>query len=409
MKDLFQKCYEPGGYFPLLREARDRYFVLPKLDGRPGPHMAFAGKPVIQWTLNNYLGLAARPELTEAAADAARRWGISAPMGSRFLTGNTELHERLERRLAAFCGTESSVLFNYGYLGVLGTVQALVDRADVVVVDALAHASMMDAAAGVRGWIPFRHNDLDSLENALQRARRRHAGGVLVMVEGVYGMTGDLADLPGIIEVTRRHGARLFVDDAHGCGAIGPGGRGVAHHFGVQKDVDIYFSTFAKSFAAIGGFAAVTDPVAEYLRYNVRTQIFAKSLPLVIVEVLLKTLDIIESEPALLDRLWRNTRALQDGLRNAGFSLGNTQSAVTPIYLGSDDPRFAMKVVRRMRDEGIFISAVTHPVVPKGVVLCRLIPTAAHTEEDIARTIQAFVDMREVFNPVPVAAAALAE
>jgi glycine C-acetyltransferase len=404
MKDLFQKCYEPGGYFSILREMRDRYYVMPKLEGLPGRAMTFEGRPVIQWTLNNYLGLAERPELIEAATEAARRWGIGAPMGSRFLTGNTDLHERLEARLAARCGRESAVLFNYGYLGVLGTVQALVGKGDVVVIDALALASMMDAAFGVRGWIPFRHNDLDSLEKALQRARRTHAGGVLVMVEGVYGMTGDLADLPGIIAVARRYGARVFVDDAHGWGAIGPQGKGTAHHFGVQDQVDIHFGTFAKSMAAIGGFAAMADPVAEYLRYNMRTQIFAKSLPLVIVEVVLKALDIVEREPQLYDRLWANVRKLQDGLRVAGFNLGNTQSAITPVYLGSDDPRFAMKIVRLMREKGIFISAVTHPVVPKGVVLCRMVPTASHTDEDIERTIQAFVEARAVFGEVAVTA-----
>jgi glycine C-acetyltransferase len=319
-------------------------------------------------------------------------------MGSRFLTGNTDLHEELERRLARYVGKESAVLFNYGYLGVLGTVQALVDKGDAVVIDSLAHASMMDAAFAVREMIPFRHNDLEALEKALQRATRDRAGGVLVMLEGVYGMSGDLADLPGIIPIAKRYGARVFLDDAHGLGSIGPNGRGTGHKHGMQDEVDVYFSTFAKSFAAIGGFSAVADPVAEYLRYNVRTQIFAKSLPLVVVEVLLKTLEIIESEPQLYNKLWENTRKLQDGLRNEGFNLGNTQSAITPVYLPSDDPYFAMKIVRTMRaDKGIFISAVTHPVVPKGIVLCRLVPTAAHTDEDIERTIRAFTEIRDQF------------
>lgn len=395
MKDLFHKCHGAGGYFSMLRETRNRYFVMPKLDGRPAAHMSFEGRPVIQWTLNNYLSLADRPELLATATAAAARWGIGTPMGSRFLTGNTDRHEELERRLSAFIGTEAAVLFNYGYLGVLGVAQALVDKGDVIVIDALAHASMMDAAFAASEWIPFRHNDLASLDKALRRATREREGGVLVMTEGVFGMTGDFAALPGIVELTQRYGARLFVDDAHGYAVVGPNGRGTAAHFGVERDIDIYFGTFAKSFAAIGGFAALADPVAEYLRYNVRTQIFAKSLPLVVVEVVLKALDIIESEPQLFDRLWTITRLLQDSLRAAGFDLGDTQSPITPVYLPSPDPAVAMQVVRNMRDKGIFISAVSYPVVPKGTILCRMVPTVAHSEEDVVETVRAFVQMRD--------------
>jgi glycine C-acetyltransferase len=395
MKDLFHKCHHAAGYFSMLRAVRDRYFVMPKLEGRPAAHMSFEGRPVIQWTLNNYLSLADRPEIIATATDAAARWGVGTPMGSRFLTGNTDRHEELERRLSAFIGTEAAVLFNYGYLGVLGVAQALVEKGDVIVIDSLAHASMMDAAFAADEWIPFRHNDLASLDKALQRATRDREGGVLVMTEGVFGMTGDFADLPGIVELTRRYGARLFVDDAHGCAVVGPNGRGTPAHFGLQRDIDIYFGTFAKSFAAIGGFAALADPVAEYLRYNVRTQIFAKSLPLVVVEAVLKALDIIESEPHLFDRLWTITRLLQGSLRAAGFDLGNTQSPITPVYLPSPDPAVAMQVVRNMRDKGIFISAVAYPVVPKGTILCRLVPTVAHTEEDVVETVRAFVQMRD--------------
>jgi glycine C-acetyltransferase len=270
-----------------------------------------------------------------------------------------------------------------------------VDKTDLIVIDSLAHASMMDAAFSANGWIPFRHNDLASLDKALQRATRAREGGVLVMTEGVFGMTGELAALPGIVELTRQYGARVFVDDAHGCAVVGPHGRGTAAHFGVQPDIDVYFGTFAKSFAAIGAFAALADPVAEYLRYNARTQIFAKSLPLVIVEVVLKALDIIEAEPELFDRLWVITRLLQDSLRAEGFNLGRTESPITPVYLPSADPAVAMQVVRNMRERGIFISAVTYPVVPKGTVLCRLVPTVAHTEADVADTVHAFVQMRD--------------
>jgi len=396
MRDLFVKCTEDGGYFAPLRKMRDRYFTLPRLDGPPGHAMTFEGKPVVQWSINNYLGFAERPELIEAAREAAGKWGIGAPMGSRSMTGNTTRHEELEARLAAFFKKEAAVLFNYGYLGVLGTVASLVDRDDIVVIDALSHASMMDAASATKEFIPFKHNHMPSLDTALRRASRDRKGGVLIMVEGVYGMTGDLADLPAIVELKRKYGARLFVDDAHGVGSMGPFGKGTGHHFGVQEDIDIYFGTFAKAFAAIGGFSVQDDVVAEYLRYNTRSQIFAKSLPRVVVEVLHRALDIMTTELELYDKLWSNARKLQSRLREFGFDLGNTQSPITPVYLPSDDVETAMKVVAKMRSEkGIFISAVTYPVVPRGVLLCRLVPTVNHTDEDIARTVQAFREVRD--------------
>ena len=396
VKDLFAKCHEDGGYFPMLRMARDRYYCLPKLDSPPGRTMTFRGRKVIQWAINNYLGLAERPELIEVATEAAARWGIGAPMGSRFMTGNTDQHEALEAALSRFFAKPSTVLFNYGYLGVLGTVSSLVAKEDIIVIDRQSHASMMDAAFSSHRFLPFRHNDLESLERSLKRASRDCRGGILVMVEGVYGMTGDLADLPGIIALKDRYGARLFVDDAHGVGSIGPGGRGTGVHLGVQQGVDISFGTFAKAFAAIGGFACADEPVTEYIRYNARSQIFAKSLPLVVVAVLLKALEIIEREPELVERLWSNARKLQHGLRELGFELGNTQSAITPVYLPLDGVDAAMKIVSKMRDEkGVFISAVMYPVVPMGVVLCRLVPSASHTDEDIALTLKAFAEARD--------------
>lgn len=396
MIDLFAKCSEPGGYFSELRQERDRYFSHTLLEGQPGRSMRFQGREVIQWAVNDYLGLASRPELIRCAAEAAARWGVSAPMGSRFLTGNTERHEALERRLATFAGKEGAVLFNYGYLGVLGTVGALVQRGDVIVIDKLAHACMMDAALATHDFVPFNHNDMASLEKALQRASRDRDGGVLIMVEGVYGMTGDLADLPGIIALKERYGARLFVDDAHGFGTMGPDGRGTPAHQGVADGVDVYFGTFAKAFAAIGGFSAGTEPVTEYIRYNARSQIFAKSLPMVIVETLHETLDILEREHAqLLARLWSNAKKLQSGLVELGYFIGATQSPITPVYIPLGTVAMARTVIQAMRDKGIFISGVTYPVVPKGVVLCRLIPTAAHTDEDIAVTLRAFAELRD--------------
>lgn len=396
MIDIFAKCAAPGGYFSELREERDRYFSHAMLEGQPGRVMRFEGREVVQWAVNDYLGLASRPELIARAAEAAARWGISAPMGSRFLTGNTERHEALERRLAKIAGKESAVLFNYGYLGVLGTVGALVQRGDVIVIDKLAHACMMDAALATHEFVPFNHNDMASLEKALQRATRDRDGGVLVMVEGVYGMTGDLADLPGIIALTEKYGARLFIDDAHGFGTMGPDGSGTPAHQGVADRVDVYFGTFAKAFAAIGGFAAGAEPVMEYVRYNARSQIFAKSLPLVVVETLHATLDILEREHTeLLARLWANARKLQSGLVELGYFIGGTQSPITPVYIPLGTVEMARTIIRAMRDKGIFISGVTYPVVPKGVVLCRLIPTAAHTDEDIARTLRAFAELRD--------------
>lgn len=396
MKDIFAKCSEDGGYFSYFRMQRDRYFALPIIEGMPGPRMRFQGRPVIQWAINNYLGLASRPELIERANEAAARWGVGAPMGARFMTGNTERHVELERRLANFSGKESAILFNYGYLGVIGTVTSMIGKDDVIVIDKLSHASMMDAAFSTRQFIPFQHNDMHSLERALKRATRDREGGVLVMAEGVYGMTGDLADLPGIVELKKRYAARLYVDDAHGFGVMGEGGKGTGVHFGVQEEIDIYFGTFAKAFAAIGGFSSGQDQVVEYIRYNARTQIFAKSLPMVIVEVLLKTLDIIESEHDLFTRLWSNTRKLQNGLRELGFNLGKTQSPVTPVYVPANDVETGMRFIHKMRDEkGIFVSGVVYPVVPKGVVLCRMIPTAAHTDEDIELTLKAFREVRD--------------
>ncbi len=396
MKDLFTKCGEEGGYFSYFRMQRDRYFALPLLEGMPGPRMRFQGREVIQWAINNYLGLASRPELIETAREAAARWGVGSPMGARFMTGNTERHVELERRLAHYSGKQSAILFNYGYLGVLGTVTSLIGKDDVIVIDKLAHASMMDAAFSTRQFIPFQHNDMTSLERALKRATRNREGGVLVMAEGVYGMTGDLADLPGIVELKKKYGARLYVDDAHGFGVMGEEGKGTGVHLGVQDEIDIYFGTFAKAFAAIGGFSSAPDDVIEYIRYNARTQIFAKSLPMVVVEVLIKAMDIVETEPAIFATLWENTRKLQSGLRELGYNLGNTQSPVTPVYVPANDVETGMKFIHKMRDEkGIFISGVMYPVVPKGVVLCRMIPTASHTDEDIDITLKAFRDVRD--------------
>jgi glycine C-acetyltransferase len=399
MSDIFAKCRTDGGYFGAFRAGRDMYFTQPVLDGPPGPRMKFRGKEVIVWAINNYLGIAGRRELATAAGEALERFGPSAPMGSRMLTGNTEEHIELERRLAAFCRKPASILFNYGYLGVLGTVSALVGREDTVVIDSLSHASMIDAtvlASAGRRFRPYKHNDMDDLESHLRAADKDRKGGILVVTEGVFGMKGNCARLADICDLKDRHGARLFVDDAHGFGVMGEGGRGTGEHLGVQDRIDLYFGTFAKAFAAIGGVTAGAADVVEWVRYNARTNVFAKALPMVYVKTVEKALSIVESEPELRERMWRITRLLQSGLVELGFDIGDTESPITPVYVIAGDEKTAMAMISMLREDyGVFVSGVTFPVVPRGVVLFRMIPTAAHSEEDVQRTVSAFRQMRD--------------
>ena len=401
MTDLFAKCHGDGGYFGQFRAAGDRYFSQPILDSAPGPHMVFGGRPVIMWSVNSYLGLTGNDRIRARAQAALARYGTWSPMGSRMLTGNTHAHVALEERLAAYCGKQAAVLFNYGYLGVVGTISALIGPQDEVIIDKLSHASMIDgtvlAMAG-RRFRPFRHNDLDSLERQLAASAKRERGGTLVVVEGVYGMRGDLADLPGICALAKRYGARVYVDDAHGFGVMGATGRGTGEHFGVRDEIDLYFGTFAKAFAAIGGVTAGDPEVCDYVRYNARTNVFAKSLPMIYVEALDATLDEIEAHPEYRERLWRIARLLQDGLRELGFDLGDTESPITPVYVPTGQEETGMAIMRTLRDRyGIFCSGVTYPVTPRGVHLYRMIPTAAHTEEDVAVTLAAFKAIRDGF------------
>ena len=401
MTDLFAKCHGDGGYFGQFRAAGDRYFSQPILDTGPGPHMEFGGRPVIMWSVNSYLGLTGNRRIRERAQAALARYGTWSPMGSRMLTGNTHAHVALEERLAGYCGKPAAVLFNYGYLGVVGTISALIGPHDEVIIDKLSHASMIDgtvlAMAG-RRFRPFRHNDLDSLERQLSASAKRERGGALVVVEGVYGMRGDLADLPGICALAKRYGARVYVDDAHGFGVMGATGRGTGEHFGVRDEIDLYFGTFAKAFAAIGGVTAGDPAVCDYVRYNARTNVFAKSLPMIYVEALDATLDEIESHPEYRERMWHIARLLQDGLRELGFDLGDTASPITPVYVPTGQEETGMAIMRTLRDRyGIFCSGVTYPVTPRGVHLYRMIPTAAHTEEDVAVTLAAFKAIRDQF------------
>lgn len=398
MTDLFEKCRGDGGYFGRYRAAGDKYVVQPLLDSPPGPHMESGGRRVIMWGINSYLGLTGNPRIKAAALAAVRRHSTSAPMGSRLLTGNTSRHEALERRLADYCGKPDAVLFNYGYLGVMGTISALIGPADEVVIDKLSHASMIDgtilAMAG-RRFRPFRHNDMDSLEQQLRAARSRSRGGILIVAEGVYGMRGDLADLPAISALARQYGARVFIDDAHGFGVMGPGGRGTAEHFGVQDEIDLYFGTFAKAFAAIGGVTAGAPEVIDYVRFNARPHVFAKAMPLLYVDVLDATLTEILAHPEYRARMWRNARRLQRGLVELGYSIGDTQSPITPVYVRSGQETARAIMVMLREDYGVFLSGVTYPVVPRGINLFRMIPTALHSDEDVDATLTAFAEIRE--------------
>jgi glycine C-acetyltransferase len=397
--DLFAKCEGDGGYFGAFRVQRDEYFSQPILEGPPGARMRFNGKDVIVWSLNNYLGLAGHERIRRAARAAVEEFGTAMPMGSRLLTGNTPLHVSLEERLARFCRKPAALVFNYGYLGVLGTMAALVQRGDHVVIDSLSHASIVDGAVLASDGRPFRvfrHNDMDSLEAQLRTAREENTGGILIVTEGVFGMGGDLAPLPSLCRLSRQYGARLLVDDAHGFGVMGAGGRGTGEHFHVQGQLDLYFGTFAKAFAAIGGVTAGDERVVDYVRYNARPHVFAKSLPLVFVAAIAAALQMIEQGAVLRRRMWRVARRLQRGLADLGFDIGRTQSPITPVYVPAGSESTCLAMMRMLRDDyGVFVSGVTYPVVPAGTLLLRLIPTAVHTAEDVDRTLAAFRSTRD--------------
>jgi glycine C-acetyltransferase len=397
--DLFDKCLTDSGYFGSFRIRQDGYFTQPVLGGIPGPRMTFEGKEVIMWAINNYIGLANNQELKEVARQSLEKWGTFTPMGSRMLTGNTEKHIALEQKLAQFLQKPAAILFNYGYLGVIGTISGLVGSNDQVIVDRLSHASMIDAAMLAtygRRFRTFQHNDMEDLEQQLSEANRNRRGGVLIVTEGVFGMRGDLADLKGICDLNEKYQARLLVDDAHGFGVMGENGRGLGEHFGVQDRIDLYFGTFAKAFTAIGGVTAGEKAPVDYIRYNARTQVFAKSIPMVFVDVLSASLDTIINRPDLRENMWHIARLLQNGLVELGYDIGDTQSPITPVYVPAGDEETGMGMIRMLREDyGVFVSGVVYPVVPKGVALFRMIPTASHTEEDVARTLEAFKNLRD--------------
>lgn len=395
--DVFSKCAGDGGSFGRLRAAGDSYFTRPTLSLHPGPRMEYGGRPVVMWSVNNYIGLAGHPEIAAVAREALEAYGLHSPMGSRMMSGTTDLHLAFESELADFARKEAAILFNYGYMGVTGTIESLLGPEDTVIIDKLSHACIVDGAqASQARMLVFRHNNLDSLETALKRANKDRKGGVLVCCEGTYGMTGDIADLRGICDLKDRYDARLFVDDAHGCGVFGEEGRGLADHLGVQDRVDLYFGTFAKAFASIGGFTAGPAAVVDWIRYNARTQVFAKSLPLVYVEALRKTLKLLRGADEARDRMWRISARLKSGLRDLGFTVGPGDSPICAVFVNSTDPeRTGMESIQFLRERGVFVSAVVYPVIPPGLLMYRMIPTAAHSEKDVEDTLPAFRALRD--------------
>lgn len=392
--DLFAKLRNNRGPLGKYSHMAHGYYTFPKLEGEIGPRMKFQGKDVLVWSLNNYLGLANHPEVREADAAAAAEFGMAYPMGARMMSGETKYHEQLDRELADFVCKEDCMLLNYGYQGILSVIDALLSRHDAVVYDKDNHACIYDAIRmHVGPRFAFEHNDIESFRKQMDKAVReteKTGGGILVVTEGVFGMRGEQGIIKEIVACRKDYDFRLIIDDAHGFGVLGPNGRGAAEDQGCMDEVDLYFSTFAKSMAGIGAFVAGDKDIIDYLRYNTRSQIFAKSLPLPMVIGGLKRLELLRNHPELRQKLWDNVKLLQDGLLEAGFDIGNTGACVTPVYMKGTVGE-AVALVRDLRENyGIFCSIVVYPVVPKGVILLRLIPTAVHTREDIEETLTAF-------------------
>ncbi len=399
MKDLFDRILANKGPLGKWADQAEGYFVFPKLEGPISNRMKFQGKEVITWSVNDYLGLANHPEVREVDAQAAAEYGSAYPMGARMLSGHTELHEQLENELAAFVDKEAAYLLNFGYQGILSTIDTLVSKNDVIVYDVDAHACIID---GVRLHLgkrfTYKHNNVESLEKNLVRATKvaeQTGGGILVISEGVFGLRGEQGRLKEIAALKDKYNFRFLVDDAHGFGTLGNNGAGAGVEQGIQDEIDVYFATFAKSMASTGAFIAADREIINFLKYNMRSQMFAKSLQMVLVKGALKRLDMLRNRLEIKDKLWENVDALQSGLKKRGFDIGSTQSCVTPVYLKGSIPE-AMVLVRDLRENfGIFCSIVVYPVIPKGLILLRLIPTASHNLEDVAITLEAFSSIRE--------------
>jgi glycine C-acetyltransferase len=401
--DIFDKINKNRGPLGQYQKIAHGYFMFPKLEGEIKPKMVFRGKEVLIWSLNNYLGLANHPEIRKADADAAREWGLAYPMGARMMSGQTSKHEELEGQLADFVGKEDAFLLNYGYQGMVSIIQSLTNRHDVVVFDSESHACIIDGiwlhkAAGGKSFM-FPHNDIKKCELMLERATKivnESDGGILVITEGVFGMAGDLGKLKDIVELKKKFKFRILVDDAHGFGTMGATGAGTGEHYGVQNEIDLYFSTFAKAMAGIGAFVAGNEDVVNFLRYNMRSQTYAKSLPMPMVIGALKRLELLKSRAELRENLWKIVNALQKGLKEKGFNLGNTESPVTPVFLSGITLQETTNLVMDLRENyHVFCSIVIYPVVPKDVVMLRIIPTAVHTLENVDYTIKAFSEIHE--------------
>ena len=397
--DIFNKATQNMGPLGQYADRIHGYFAFPKLEGEISNRMKFRGKEKLVWSLNNYLGLANHPEVRKADTEATEKYGLALPMGARMMSGQTDLHEQLERELAAFVGKEAAYLLNYGYQGMVSIIDSLVDRKDVIVYDSESHACIID---GLRMHIGkrfvFPHNNIENLKKQLERATRvasETGGGILVITEGVFGMSGDLGRLDEIVALKKQYNFRLLVDDAHGFGTMGKTGAGVGEHLGVNDEIDVYFGTFAKSMASIGAFVASKKEVIYYMMYNMRSQIFAKSLPMPLVAGALKRLELLKKHPELKEKLWTITNALQNGLRERGFNLGNTQSPVTPVFLSGQASEGTNLSYDLRENFNIFCSVVGYPVVPKGVIIIRIIPTAVHTLEDVEYTLEAFSKIKE--------------
>jgi len=399
MNDLFQKIYNDKGPLGKWASQAEGYFVFPKLEGEISNRMKFQGKDVITWSINDYLGLANHPEVRKVDAEAGAKYGSAYPMGARMMSGHTDLHERLQNELADFVNKEAAYLLNFGYQGMVSTIDALVSKDDIIVYDVDSHACIIDGVRLHMGKrFTYQHNDIESLHKNLERATKiaeQTGGGILVISEGVFGMRGEQGKLKEIVALKQHFNFRLFVDDAHGFGTLGKTGAGAGEEQGVQDDIDVYFATFAKSLASTGAFIAGDQEIIDYLKYNLRSQMFAKSLQMQLVVGALKRLDMLRTMPELKAKLWENVTALQTGLKDRQFDIGKTQSCVTPVYLKGSIPE-AMVLVRDLRENhGVFCSIVVYPVIPKGLILLRMIPTATHTLEDVQETLNAFSAIRE--------------
>jgi glycine C-acetyltransferase len=398
MKDLFEKIYKDKGPLGKWASQAEGYFVFPKLEGQISNRMKFQGKDVITWSINDYLGLANHPEVRKTDAEAGVAYGSAYPMGARMMSGHTDLHETLQKELAEFVSKEAAYLLNFGYQGMVSTIDALVSKDDIIVYDVDAHACIIDGVRLHMGKrFTYKHNDVESLEKNLDRATKmaeQTGGGILVISEGVFGMRGEQGKLKEIVALKKKYNFRFLVDDAHGFGTLGKTGAGAGEEQGVQEDIDVYFATFAKSLASTGAFIAADQEIIDYLKYNLRSQMFAKSLQMQLVVGARKRLEMLKTMPELKNKLWENVNALQSGLKEHGFDIGTTQSCVTPVYLKGSIPE-AMALVRDLRENyGIFCSIVVYPVIPKGLILLRLIPTATHTLEDVSQTLDAFDAIR---------------